>query len=183
MLTIKRNQPTLHKEVKTAFDDAERDAFTPQAEDRCETVERNGGPSERRTCTVLGASGLGEWVADPEEWPGLRSLIRMQAERNGPHGRRSRSMPCHISSQHVLLELVRGHSGVENGLYLTLDVQFREDSYCMRKGNAPAVMSILYRTALHMMRTLQGKLQTDVSIGLLRDRIGGQLWILASALP
>ncbi|MCY3658823.1 MAG: ISAs1 family transposase [Caldilineaceae bacterium] len=49
MLALKRNQGTLHREVKTAFDDAERGPFAPEAEDRCQTVERNGGRRERRT--------------------------------------------------------------------------------------------------------------------------------------
>ncbi|MYC63533.1 MAG: ISAs1 family transposase [Caldilineaceae bacterium SB0661_bin_34] len=66
LLAVKRNQPTLQREVKAVFDEAERGTFAPQAEDRCETVERNGGRRERRTCTVLGGPGLGEWVADPK---------------------------------------------------------------------------------------------------------------------
>jgi len=48
-------------------------AFTPEVQDHRETVERNSGRRERRTCTVLGGPGLCEWVADPEAWPGLRS--------------------------------------------------------------------------------------------------------------
>ena len=77
-----------------------------------------------------------------------------------------------------------------NGLYVdktphfrNLDVQFREDDCRMRTGNAPAVMAILCRAALNMLRTIQRKLETDLSIGLLRDRIGRQPWILAAALP
>ena len=71
--------------MKEAFDDVERGAFAPQAADRCQTtVERNGGRRERRICMVLGGPDLGEWVADPEAWPGLCSLIRVQVERIGP---------------------------------------------------------------------------------------------------
>ena len=184
---VKRNQGTLHKEVKAAFGDAGRSAFTPEAEDRCETVERNGGRRERRLCTVLGGPGLGEWVADPEAGPGLRSLIRVQAERTGPGGRRQRSVLYYISSRppdaEALLQLVRGNWGVEDGLHRTLDVQFREDNGRMRKGHAPAVMGVLRRAALNMVRMIQRNLETNVSIGLLRDRIGCQPWILAAALP
>ncbi|MCY4521590.1 MAG: ISAs1 family transposase, partial [Caldilineaceae bacterium] len=166
---------------------AERGAFRPEVQDRCETVERNGGRRERRTCTVLGGPGLCEWVADPEAWPGLRSLIRVQAERTGPRGRRQRSVRYYIASRPVdaqaLLDLVRGHWGVENGLHRTLDMQFREDDCRMRTGHAPAVMGILRRAALNMLRTLQQHFSTHVSIGLLRDRIGRQPWILAAALP
>ena len=53
----------------------------------------------------------------------------------------------------------------------------------MRKVHAPAVMAILQRTSLNMLRTIQRKLEMDVSIGLLRERIGRQPWILAAALP
>ncbi len=58
VLAVKRNQGTLHREVKAAFDAAERGAFAPEAQDHCETVARNGGRRERRTCTVpASASG------------------------------------------------------------------------------------------------------------------------------
>ena len=186
VLAVKGNQGTLHRKVKAAFDEAERGILAPAVTDRCETVERNGGRRERRICTVLGGPGLGPRVADPEAWPGLRSLIRVQAERNGPRGRQ-RSVRYYISSRPpnaaALLDLVRGHWGVENGLHRTLAMQFREDDCRMRSGHAPAVMAVLRRTALNMVRTIQRKLDTDVSIGLLRDRIGRQPWILAAALP
>ena len=71
---------------------------------------------------------------------------------------------------------------MENGLYRTLDGQVREDDCRMRTG-APTVMGVPGRAALNMLRTIQRKLETDVSIGLLRDRIGRQPWILAAALP
>ena len=185
-LAVKRNRQTLHREVKAAFDEAGRGAFRPQAEDRCQTVERNGGRRERRTSTVLGGPDLGEWVADPKAWPGLRSLIRVQAERIGPRGRRQRSVRCYISSRPVdaeaLLALVRGHWGVENGLHRTLDMQFREDDCRLRRGHAPAVMAILRRAALNMVKTFQQQFEPNVSMGLLRDRIGRQPWILAPIL-
>ena len=71
----------------------------------------------------------------------------------------------------VLLELVRGHWGVENGLHRTLDVQFREDNCRLHTGHGPAVVRTLPRAALNMVRTAQQYCSTDVSISLLRDRI------------
>ena len=88
VLAVKRNQPSLHAEVRAAFEDADRGAFAPEVQDGCETVERNGGRRERRTCTVLGGPGLCEWVADPEAWPGLHSLIRALLHREPACGRR-----------------------------------------------------------------------------------------------
>ena len=63
---VRRNQRTLHREVKAAFDDTERGTFTPEAEVRCETVKRNGGRTKRRTCSVLGSPSFYERVAVPE---------------------------------------------------------------------------------------------------------------------
>ena len=170
VLAVKGNRQSLHRKVKVAFDDAEQGVLKPTGADRCETVERNGSRRERRICTVLGGPSLCQRVADPEAWPGLHSLIQVQVER------------YYITSRSpdaaVLPGLVRGHWGVENRRHRTLDVQFREDDCRMRKGNAPAVMA-----ALNLLRTIQRKLETDVSIGLLRDRIGRQPWILAAALP
>ena len=45
------------------------------------------------------------------------------------------------------------------------------------------MMDILRRATLNMVLTLQQNCGADVSIGLLRDRIGRQPWILLSALP
>ena len=119
-------------------------------QDRCETVEYNGGRRERRTCTVLGGPGLCAQVADPALWPGLCRLIRVRTERRGPRGMRQRSVRHCISSRPVdaeaLLALVRGHwrvpFGRGNGLHRTLDVQFREDDCRLRTGHGPAVMGI-----------------------------------------
>ena len=93
-------------------------------------------------------------------------------------------MRYYISSQPVDAEaLVRGHRGVENGLHRTLDMQFREDNCRLRTGHGLAMMGIFRRVALNMVRTVQQYFSTDVSIGLLRDKIGRHPWILAAALP
>ena len=52
VLALKRNQRTLHAKVRAAFEEADRGAFTPTVQACCETVERNGGRRERRTCTA-----------------------------------------------------------------------------------------------------------------------------------
>ena len=82
----------------------------------------------------------------------------------------------------ALLALVRGHWGVENGLHRTLDVQFREDDCRLCTGHGLAVMGILRRAALNMVRTVQQNFSADVSIGLLRNRIECHPWILAAVL-
>lgn len=60
-----------------AFVDTGRGAFAPEAEDRYRTFEHNRGRTEQRAYIMLGGPGLGEWVAGPDRWLGLRSLIRV----------------------------------------------------------------------------------------------------------
>ncbi len=73
LLAVKRNQPTLHRDVMAAFAAAELGAGLSEAWDRCQSRERNGGRTERRICTVLGGPDLCARVADPDWWPGLRT--------------------------------------------------------------------------------------------------------------
>ena len=95
-------------------------------------------------------------------------------------------MRYYISSRPVatesLLQLVRGHWGTENGLHRTLDVQFREDDCRLRRGHAPAVMGILRRAAMNLVRTVQQHFRSDLSIGLPRDKIGRNSALLALIL-
>ena len=65
---------------------------------------------------------------------------------------------------------------------LTLDVPFREDDCRLRWGHALAVMGILRRANLNMVRTVQQNFRPDLSIGLLRDKIGRNPALLAPIL-
>ena len=67
------------------------------------------------------------------------------------------------------MELVRSHWDGENVLHYTLDLKFREDDYCLRRGSALAVQGILRRTVLNMVPPLQQNFRPDLSIGLLRN--------------
>ncbi|NNM85876.1 MAG: ISAs1 family transposase [Phycisphaerales bacterium] len=48
-----------------------------------------------------------------------------------------------------MAQCIRGHWGVENGLYWILDVAFREDECRIRKGYAAENFSRLRRLALN----------------------------------
>lgn len=47
LLAVKHNQSQCRQEVIAALADAERGAFAPEAEDRCQTLERNRGHTDR----------------------------------------------------------------------------------------------------------------------------------------
>jgi hypothetical protein len=50
-----------------------------------------------------------------------------------------------------LLELTRGHWGIENGLHYRRDVTMGEDASRVRKGVAPQVMAALRNSVIHML--------------------------------
>ncbi len=62
--------------------------------------------------------------------------------------------------------------GSEHGLHCTLDMQLREDNCRLHRSHAPAMMHILGRSALNMVRPFQQNYRANVSIKLLRDQIG-----------
>ena len=130
-------------------------------------MERGHGRLERRACTIMrGTNGIRDQFAPDRCWAALGCAVRRPRART-VRGHTTRSVCYYISSRPVdteaRLELVRGHWGVENSLHRTLDVQFRGDN-CR-------------------LRTVQQNSGADVSISLLRDRIGRHPWILAATLP
>ena len=50
-----------------------------------------------------------------------------------------------------MLELTRGHWGVENGLHYRRDVTMGEDQSRVRKDTAPEVMAALRNTVIHVL--------------------------------
>ena len=146
----------------------------------CETVELNGGRREWRTCTVP-ASVRGDLAA----WPGLCSLIRRRTERRGPHGRQ-RAVSYYISSRPVEVEALAGTGprplgrGERPAPHPERAVPGGRLSFAHGLALHRAA---LHRAALNMVRAVQQNCSADVSISLLRDRIGRHLWILAAALP
>ena len=53
-----------------------------------------------------------------------------------------------------LLELTRGHWGIENGLHYRRDVTLGEDASRVRKGVAPQIMAALRSSVIHVLSAL-----------------------------
>ncbi len=50
-----------------------------------------------------------------------------------------------------LLELARGHWGIENGLHYVRDVTLGEDSCRVRTGSAPQVLAAIRNAVVHLL--------------------------------
>jgi predicted transposase YbfD/YdcC len=59
-----------------------------------------------------------------------------------------------------LLELTRGHWGIENGLHYRRDVTFHEDHAQLRMGHAPEMLAVLNNIALGLFA---GQAETNVA--------------------
>ena len=76
VVALKENQPTLYAEMRELFERSR--AQYPDRFRTHETVEKNHGRFERRTCVQ---TDFVEWFAELDEWYGLRSVVMVEEER------------------------------------------------------------------------------------------------------
>lgn len=117
-----------------------------------ETQQRAHGRRERRRASVLPVSRL----ARRPDFPGLKAIGRIEAERTGLDGRRQNSVRYVALSRRLtpgkLAEVVRTHWSIENHLHWTLDVVFNEDDARTRKDNGPENLAVIRRLAQNILR-------------------------------
>lgn len=147
ILAVKENQQRLLEDIKDSFHMLAADAVA-------EEIDCGHGRVERRVCSVLGDLSL---LDKSSEWVGLRSLVRIQAERfHKATGKTERETRYYIASLPPdaahLNQLVRQHWGIENKLHWVLDVAFGEDLSRKRAGHAAENFSVLNRIALNLLK-------------------------------
>jgi predicted transposase YbfD/YdcC len=148
LVTVKGNQPALHKAVRAAFERAGDAEFAGC--DMAESVEDGHGRHEERYVTVIqNPSGL------PDGWPDVGAVVMVGRERS-VRGANTSSAHFYLTSLRVsaseLAGYVRGHWGVENGLHWCLDVSFREDANRTRDTNAGANLGAVRRVAASLLK-------------------------------
>jgi len=159
LLAVKKNQKGLHEAVGFYFDEAIREGWEGLPRLECQSVDGDHGRLETRRCWCVADTA---WVkGQGQDWPGLRGLVCVEADREVFGGKRSVERRYFITSHDprevgaaFLLQAVRGHWGIENRLHWCLDVCFREDGSRVRKGHAAENLSRLRRLALNLLRKL-----------------------------
>ena len=158
VLALKGNQPTLHATVVAAFAAARATSpgpWQPVEQDAAQTLDAAHGRVERRRVTALSDPDLLACLDPTGAWPGLRSVIEVQAERRSgaptPNERRYylSSLPPDAAR---LGQAIRAHWGVETRLHWVLDVQFREDASTVRVGDGAHTFTVLRQLALNLIR-------------------------------
>jgi len=113
---------------------------------------RHGDRLEVRELAL--SAELNEWA----QWPGLAQVGRLTClrRRKGQTTTETSYIITSLSAEEVspaqLLELVRGHWGIENRLHWVRDVTFDEDRCQIRTGAAPQVMAALRNLVIGLLR-------------------------------
>jgi predicted transposase YbfD/YdcC len=158
VLALKDNQPTLHRKVRLAFEDARAAAGAGRpidGWDAATTLDKGHGRVERRRCWALDDPEYLAYVDPGGAWPGLRSLVLVEAQRR-VGGELTTEARCYLSSlppdARALGRAVRAHWGIENRLHWVLDVAFGEDDSRFRSGAGPENLAIVRHLALNLLR-------------------------------
>lgn len=159
LFIVKKNQPELHEAIEYLFQNppfGEEFSFAQQCDAHADRIE------VRR---VWASSALQEYLQSEYGWPGAEGGQVLQIERamerivGGKVVQRSvevryaiTSLPSTVKALR-LMELVRGHWGIENRLHYVRDVTMGEDASQIRTGSAPQVMAALRNVVLALLRT------------------------------
>lgn len=156
---IKDNQPSLRAAIERLFaPEACGKAHSPLLTDFqvASSLDKGHGRLERRTLT---SSALLNSYAD---WESIGQVFKI--ERHVTHLKEGlvtdaveygiTSLKAHPASAQHLLNVVRDHWHIENGLHYPRDVSFHEDACQIRWSVAHRTMAILNNIALGLLRQL-----------------------------
>jgi predicted transposase YbfD/YdcC len=114
-------------------------------------IDKGHGRQEKRTLRRTTS------LTKTQDWAGLRQGFELTRERT-IQGVTTRETVYGITSLSAaqadaprLLELTRGHWGIENGLHYKRDVTLGEDASRVRRGAAPQVMAALRNSIIHLL--------------------------------
>ncbi len=158
VLALKGNQETLHDDVRDYFETLRPRAAESQFAFYAETTDIGHGRKDVRR--LWSSSDLG-WLIQSQAWAGLQSVVMVESERHlkDVSTRQRRyfisSLPADDPAR--LLDAVRSHWGIENGVHWVLDVVFREDESRVRRDHGGTNLSVLRRLGLNLLRRTETK--------------------------
>jgi predicted transposase YbfD/YdcC len=154
--TVKDNQPQLRQDIETLFESEKCvKGFSPATKDfrTAETVEKGHGRLERRTLTA--SSELKGYL----DWPYAEQVFKLERyfERLAD-GKVTHEVVYGVTSLTAqeagptrLLQIVRTHGQIENGLHYRRDATLREDWCQVRMGQAAHALAVINNLVLGLL--------------------------------
>jgi predicted transposase YbfD/YdcC len=159
ILALKGNHPNTHDEIAQFFARHEALDFNGRGYEfmRHQTIDKGHGRIEVRKITLLNTAA---WLSGVDGWAGLRSVAMVERERT-INDKTTIERHYYLSSLQTtaekMLELIRGHWGIENKMHWVLDVVMNEDASRVRRRNADRNLATLRRLALNLIKTNKKK--------------------------
>ena len=126
--------------MRDLFEGAAEFGFEGVPHDYATTLNKDHGRIERRECWTISDPACLEYLSAGQDWPGLRSVVKVVGRRETLAGTTVQPR-YYISSLAApaerLLKVVRTHWSIENSLHWSLDVTFGEDHCRIRKSLPP----------------------------------------------
>lgn len=177
VLGLKGNQGTTLEAVETHF------ATTSEAKHSVfQEVDKGHGRIETRTYYAAEAAQ----VLDLKDWPGIKSVVRVDAMREigDQTSKESRYYISSIVDSEVarIGQAIRGHWGIENSLHHVLDVTFNQDGSRIRKDFAPENFAVLRHFALNILKSAPPAKKGSNGMKAKRTRAGYDMKYLKETL-
>jgi predicted transposase YbfD/YdcC len=156
---VKDNQPQLLEDIRTVFEpETCVKGFSPALKDfrSAHQTEKGHGRIEQRTLTV--SAELHGYI----EWPSAEQVFKLEREfKHVNTGQSSRevvygvtSLTANAAGAQRLLDITRGHWGIESGLHYRRDVTLREDRCRVRTGQAAHAVATINNLLLGLFARL-----------------------------
>jgi predicted transposase YbfD/YdcC len=149
IVAVKNNQKHLYQGIEDTF------RFQRVADQVSnQELDFGHGRIENRTCYV--STNLEN--IDINKWKGVKSLVKIVSERYNKttHKQEEPSTRYYIYSLEqdavTFNTQIRSHWGIENKLHWLLDVSMAEDASRKRAKNSPQNFSVVFKTALSMLK-------------------------------
>ena len=157
LFVVKGNQPRLQTDLEIVFEPPDQTQWATDGLDLLEmrlakTVDKGHGRIEVRE--IRASTELAEY----SNWPYLAQVFEVRRSWLEKGQLKTEvqlavtSLPKEIADVLALLELKRGHWGIENKLHWVRDVVFEEDESLIHKGAGPHILAALRNTALNLLR-------------------------------
>ena len=169
LLAVKENQGRLYQDIHDLFEGAAEGDFDGVPHDYATTLNKGHGRIERRECWSISDPACLEYLGTGQEWPGLRTVVKVVGRRETEAGI-SAQPRYYVSSLDApaqrLLTAVRSHWSIENSLHWSLDVTFREDQSRVRKDHGPQNMATLRQISHNLL-----KRESSLKVGIQGKRL------------